>query len=70
MTFSDVHPMTVEINLMDFNRNIYGEVVNVNWLSYLRSEIKFQTPEDLIDQLDKDKTATREYLQQHPEVLN
>ncbi len=70
VTFSDVHPMTVEINLMDFDRNIYGEVVNVNWLSYLRAEIKFQTPEDLIDQLDKDKVATREYLEQHPEILN
>ncbi|PAK77694.1 riboflavin biosynthesis protein RibF [Lentilactobacillus parakefiri] len=70
VTFSDVHPMTVEINLMDFDSNIYGEVVNVNWLSYLRNEIKFQTPADLIDQLDQDKTATREYLQRHPEIMD
>ena len=32
-------------------------------------KLEFQTPEDLIDQLDKDKQATQEYLEQHPDVI-
>lgn len=70
VTFSDSHPMTVEINLMNFDRNIYGEVVKVNWLNYLRDEIKFTTPEELIEQLDKDKQATGDYLSDHPEIID
>ena len=70
VTFSDSHPMTVEINLMNFDRNIYGEVVKVNWLNYLRDEIKFTTPEELIEQLDKDKRATADYIIEHPEIMN
>jgi riboflavin kinase/FMN adenylyltransferase len=69
VTFSATHPMTVEINLLDFNQNIYGEVVKVNWLHYLRDEIKFETPEQLIDQLGSDAKATRQYLMAHPEIL-
>ena len=70
VTFSDGHPMTVEINLLDFNQNIYGEIVRVNWLSYIRDEIKFETPEQLISQLDEDNQTTRKYMNDHPNTLN
>lgn len=70
VTFSDIHPMTVEINLLDFNQNIYGEVIKVDWLHYLRDEVKFQTPEQLIDQLADDANNTRQYLQTHPTILD
>lgn len=70
VTFSDVHPMTVEINLLDFDQNIYGEIVTVDWLHYLRDEIKFQTPEQLINQLDQDANETRQYFKDHSKSLN
>ena len=31
VTFYADHPVTVEINLLDFHRNVYGEVVDVDW---------------------------------------
>ncbi len=69
VTFSDDHPMTVEINLIDFHQNIYGEIVKVNWLAYVRDEIKFQTAEQLIAQLQDDERATRAYLKTHKKIL-
>lgn len=70
VTFSDNGPMTVEINLIDFHQNIYGEVVRVNWLSHGRGEIKFKTAHDLVEQLDRDEQDTRHYLSEHPDILN
>lgn len=70
VTFGDDGPMTVEINLIDFNQNIYGEVVRVNWLAHGRGEIKFQTADELVTQLGKDEAATRQYLKNHPDILH
>lgn len=70
VTFTDNGPMTVEINLIDFHDNIYGEVVRVNWLAHSRDEIKFQTADDLINQMNLDNQLTRHYLKTHPNILN
>ncbi len=70
VTFSEDGPMTVEINLIYFKQNIYGEVVRVNWLAHVRGEIKFQTADELIEQLDRDEQLTRNYLSVHPDILD
>ncbi len=62
VTFGDARPITVEINLLDFNQEVYGENVTINWHSYLRGEIKFANVIDLISQLKQDEIATRQYF--------
>ncbi|WP_349535248.1 riboflavin biosynthesis protein RibF [Leuconostoc citreum] len=63
VTFGDNRPITVEINILDFNQAIYGEDVIVAWHHHLRGEVKFNQVDDLITQLEKDKVATRTYFE-------
>ncbi|WP_369395579.1 riboflavin kinase [Lentilactobacillus senioris] len=60
--YNDHPPVTVEINLLDFKQNVYGEVVTVEWLKYLRGEEKFASVEELIDQLQVDEQNTRQFF--------
>lgn len=46
---------TLEIHLLDFNHDIYGEKLTVNFLKRLREERKFENREELIKQLEIDK---------------
>lgn len=63
VTFGDNRPITVEINILDFNQAIYGEDITVAWHHHLRGEVKFNQVDDLIAQLEKDKVATRTYFE-------
>ncbi|GAA6113907.1 riboflavin biosynthesis protein RibF [Apilactobacillus apinorum] len=62
VTFGDKNPITVEINILDFNDNIYGEVLEIDWLHRLRGEVKFEGVEKLIEQLKSDEQMTRKYF--------
>lgn len=62
ITFEANREMTVEVYILDFNQDVYGEQVNVKWYHYLRGEIKFEGVEGLITQLDQDKEDTRTYF--------
>lgn len=46
---------TIEINYFNFSKNLYGKIVQVEVLKYMRSEIKFESVEALKIQLHKDK---------------
>jgi riboflavin kinase / FMN adenylyltransferase len=45
----------VEVNVFDFNKEIYGNIIRVSVKKYLRSEVKFNGLEELKQQLHKDK---------------
>lgn len=45
----------LEVYIIDFNLNIYGKEIEIEFLDYIRSEVKFDSKEDLINQLKKDK---------------
>ncbi|MHC9536200.1 riboflavin biosynthesis protein RibF [Dellaglioa sp. BT-FLS60] len=62
VTFGQDRELTVEINLFDFNEMIYGKIVTVKWLAYLRSEVKFDGIDGLIAQLNQDKKNTNAYF--------
>ncbi|NVY97040.1 riboflavin biosynthesis protein RibF [Lactobacillus sp. DCY120] len=57
------NPVTVEANLLDFSQNIYDQQVRIEWLSYLRSEIKFANQTELIQQMNHDRAQTQKYFQ-------
>ena len=52
----------VEVNIFNFDEEIYGEELAVELVSYLRGEIKFQGLEKLKDQLAEDKIAAESFL--------
>ncbi|MCI1986953.1 MAG: riboflavin biosynthesis protein RibF [Lactobacillus sp.] len=62
VTFGAGRAVTLEINLFDFNADIYGEPVVVEWLHYLRGEVKFAGADALITQLKHDREASLAWL--------
>ncbi|SCB71778.1 riboflavin kinase / FMN adenylyltransferase [Weissella bombi] len=63
VTFGENRPKTVEINLFDFHRAIYGETVQIKWYHFLRGEVKFANGQELIEQLAEDERQSRLFLQ-------
>jgi riboflavin kinase/FMN adenylyltransferase len=53
-------PRTIEVNIFDFDRDIYGVKVRVIFRFRLRDEVKFESISDLANQIERDKkTAIR-----------
>lgn len=53
--------LTVEVYILDFNENIYGENITVKFRDFLHDEIKFEGLEKLIERLEEDKRLTEEF---------
>jgi len=45
----------IEVNLFDFNRDIYGQQISMEFHNFVREDIKFTSLAELTDQLAKDK---------------
>ncbi|MBS1948017.1 MAG: bifunctional riboflavin kinase/FAD synthetase [Bacteroidetes bacterium] len=53
---------TIEVNIFDFNENIYGKTLRAFIKKHLRNEQKFDGLDALKEQLAKDKKATIEFF--------
>ena len=53
--------LTVEVYILDFNQDIYGEEITVKFRDFLHEEIKFESLEKLIERLDEDKKLTENF---------
>ena len=53
-------PPTIELHLLDFDRDIYGEELRVDFLQYLREIRPFATVAALVDQIREDVEAARQ----------
>ena len=51
-----------EVNIFDFDEEIYGQTVRVYVKKYLRAEIKFENLEELVKQIDQDKMESLKVL--------
>ncbi len=60
-TFDD-RLFTVEVHILDFNENIYGKRIRINFVKRIRDEIKFSSIEELSEQIRKDVIEAREIL--------
>ncbi len=58
----DLPAPAIEAHLLDFNRDIYGQHVRLEFVEYLRPEEKFATVESLLDQIRADIDLTRQIL--------
>lgn len=52
----------IEVNLFDFNEDIYGKTLRVYTKKYLRAEVKFDSLEALVKQIDQDKIDSMRIL--------
>lgn len=58
-TLTEDEKITLEVHLLDFNADIYGEEVRICFLEKIREELVFSGPEALIEQLKKDEALVR-----------
>ncbi|WP_225744128.1 riboflavin biosynthesis protein RibF [Marinilactibacillus sp. Marseille-P9653] len=61
-TFGYRKDISVEVNIFDYKKEIYGEDVRIKWVKYLRDEVKYESKEGLIDQLILDEKESRAIL--------
>lgn len=54
---------SVEVFIFDFNDNIYGKKVIIEWHRRLRSEQKFANIDELISQIELDKQNAKSYFE-------
>ena len=53
--------VSIEVYILDFEADIYGEEISVNFRDFLHDEIKFENLEKLIERLDEDKIQTANF---------
>lgn len=61
-TFEDSSEIKLEVHMFDFGDKIYSEIINISFLKRLRDEIKFNSKEELINQINKDKEKANKFL--------
>lgn len=54
--------VSVESYMFDFDKEIYGEIIELKFIKRLRDELKFDSLEALIDRIDQDGVETLEIL--------
>ena len=60
-TFDLTKPL-LEVYLFDFDRDIYGEYIHVDFIERIRDEKKFNSVEDLVAQMNQDAENARSIL--------
>ncbi len=53
---------TVEVNIFNFNKDIYGEEISIHFLERIRDEVRFGTLKELVLQMEKDEVECRRIL--------
>ena len=62
-TISPLDLPIIEVHLIDFNENLYGKNIFVEFLTYMRPEKRFDSIEELKAQLKKDEQKAKKLLQ-------
>ncbi len=52
----------IEVNIFDFDEDIYGENITVKFHQKTRNEVKFETVQKLVEQLQKDKNEIKNIM--------
>lgn len=53
---------TLEVNILDFDGDLYGQEVDIAFVARLREERRFDSPEALVAQLQEDKKQVKDIL--------
>ncbi len=60
-TFAD-KKRSIEVHIFDFHEDIYGESLEILFIERIRDEVRFESPEKLIAQIDRDIARARKIL--------
>ena len=60
-TFEGQHE-TIEVHIFDFDKDIYGKEIAIEFVKYLRDEEKYDSVEDLVEQMREDERISRKML--------
>ena len=61
-TINQVEKSTIETNIFDFNKDLYGKTIIIYFYKRLRDEIKFSNIKELEEQINKDCLEAIKYL--------
>ncbi len=59
---------TVEVHILDFQDDIYGKTIQVEFIEFIRAEKRFESAAELTEQIHRDIQQTREVLAHAPQT--
>ncbi|QTD42283.1 bifunctional riboflavin kinase/FAD synthetase [Sporosarcina sp. Te-1] len=54
----------IEVHVLDYEGDLYGQLATVDWIAHIREEQKFASVDELVGQIGRDKETARSILQQ------
>lgn len=60
-SFNRSSKMIFETHIFDFDKDIYNQIVEVEFLSFIRKEIKFESVDEFLKQITIDKEVARKF---------
>ncbi len=61
-TLHSDNEISVEVNLFDFDGNLYNQSMSVEFIDFIRTDRKFDTKEELVAQIHQDKESVKQRL--------
>ena len=66
-TFDDGEYRTVETNIFGFDEDVYGKIARVEFYRFIRPERKFDSPEELMEEIRRNVKEVKEYFRKQNE---
>ena len=63
-TVDNLDYCVVENHILDFSGDLYGEVLIVEFLRFIRPELKFDSLSAVKEQIEKDLSSLKEYIEE------
>ncbi|MGL4338509.1 MAG: riboflavin biosynthesis protein RibF [Turicibacter sp.] len=61
-TFNFIEEVSIEVHILNFNGDLYGQELSIDFYQYLRSEKKFNSISELMEQLEIDRNQVATYF--------
>lgn len=61
-TLNYVNKRRLEVHIINFKEDIYNQYITVEFIDFIRDEIKFETKEQLIKQISEDVEKVKQYI--------
>jgi riboflavin kinase/FMN adenylyltransferase len=61
-TVTEDQKLTLEVNFLDFDGDLYGQSLKIKFLDFIRREKKFNSVEELKKQIEKDKEFSKDLI--------
>ena len=61
-TINNGNDLSIEVHILDFQGDIYNQKMRLEFIEFLRPEVKFDSIDELIAQMHKDKEETIKVL--------